>query len=238
MIRDTAHAGLCSANVLLEELEQQLAACIAAYLGSLAEVEKVRAEEFLERAQAAASDSWARTSGFRDGSWPVIPRPHPEGGLQAATEDDSPTTQGEGGAAARRGQTTAIHLQKELFSLQDRSRLRQLEATLEIQGNWPQLERVRELQHKEVSHKWISHLDTRNGAVLAAADFVLNVQKRLGACMHASGLSCRLCGRHLDPQVEHSETCSVAEATKGHYACVRALDNGFRLADSRSLHHH
>ena len=31
--------------------------------------------------------------------------------------------------------------------------------------------------------------------------------------------------------VEHSETCSVAEATNGHYACVRALVSGLKLAD-------
>ena len=70
-----------------------------------------------------------------------------------------------------------------------------------------------------------------NGSVLAAADFVINVQKRLGAVSHASAMACRLCGAQLDPQLEHSELCSVAEATKGHYACVRALVNGLKLAD-------
>ena len=44
-------------------------------------------------------------------------------------------------------------------------------------------------------------------------------------------MTCRLCGVQLDPQVEHSEVCSVAEATKGHYACVRSIVNGLRLAD-------
>jgi hypothetical protein len=44
-----------------------------------------------------------------------------------------------------------------------------------------------------------------------------------------------LCGVELAPQVEHSETCSVAEATRGHYACVRAVVNGLKLADQRSL---
>ena len=83
----------------------------------------------------------------------------------------------------------------------------------------------------EVSYRWLSHLDPINGAVLAAADFVINVQKRLDAASHASALFCRLCGTQLDPQVEHSETCSVAEATKGHYACVRALVSGLKLAD-------
>ena len=91
------------------------------------------------------------------------------------------------------------------------------------------------MQHADVSHKWINHLDTRSGGVLAAADFVINIQKRLGAVSLASAVTCRLCGVELAPQLEHSETCSVAEATRGHYACVRAVVNGLKLADQRSL---
>ena len=42
---------------------------------------------------------------------------------------------------------------------------------------------------------------------------------------------CRLCGSFLDSQLEHGETCSTAEATRGHYACVHAVLGGLRLAD-------
>ena len=35
----------------------------------------------------------------------------------------------------------------------------------------------------------------------------------------------------LDPQLEHGETCSTAEATRGHYACVHAALGGLKLAD-------
>ena len=69
------------------------------------------------------------------------------------------------------------------------------------------------------------------GGVLTAIDFVANVQKRLGNRMYNGEAACRICGAHLDPQLEHSETCSTAEATRGHYACVSAVVNGFRLAD-------
>ena len=90
---------------------------------------------------------------------------------------------------------------------------------------------MRELRHPDVSHKWVGHLDTRTGSVLAPADYVINIQKRLGAVPIARVLSCRLCGVEMDPQLEHSETCCTAEATRGHYACVRALVSGLKLAD-------
>ena len=69
------------------------------------------------------------------------------------------------------------------------------------------------------------------GGVLTGTDFVINIQKRMGNRVHDGDAACRLCGSHLDPQLEHSETCSTAEATRGHYACVRALVDGLRLAD-------
>jgi hypothetical protein len=43
---------------------------------------------------------------------------------------------------------------------------------------------------------------------------------------------CRLCQAYLDPQMEHCETCSIGEATRGHYACVRAVVAGLRAADA------
>jgi hypothetical protein len=128
--------------------------------------------------------------------------------------------------------TTVAHLQRECAKLQDCTRLRSLEATLRQQGNWAQLGRLKELRHPEVSRKWLWHLNPREGAVLTEADYVVNIQKRLGAWILPGAVPCRLCGEPLDPQLEHSEVCALAEATKGHYACVRALVGGFRLADS------
>jgi hypothetical protein len=103
--------------------------------------------------------------------------------------------------------------------------------TLQRQGAWAQKDRVTELRHKDVSHKWLLHLDAKAGSVLAAPDFVANVQKRIGRRIHTGLAPCRLCGGHLDPQLEHCETCSTAEAPRGHYACVRALVEELRLAD-------
>ena len=61
------------------------------------------------------------------------------------------------------------------------------------------------------------------------------MQKRIGARVVDRGDDvplCRLCEAPLDPQAEHCETCAAAEATRGHYACVRAFMDGLRPADS------
>ena len=49
--------------------------------------------------------------------------------------------------------------------------------------------------------------------------------------MYNGEAPCRLCGAYLDTHLEHSETCSTAEATRGHYAVVRAVVDGLKLAD-------
>ena len=138
----------------------------------------MHAEDFLRRAHAGAEATWSRIVGGSGNPSPVIPRVLFEGTAQTMGEDGQEDGV-EISPAGRRVRTTGVHLQKELSSLRDRTRSRELETTLELQGNWPQLDRVRELQHLEVSHRWLSHLDTRNGSVLAAADFVINVQKRV-----------------------------------------------------------
>ena len=47
---------------------------------------------------------------------------------------------------------------------------------------------------------------------------------------------CRLCGSFLGPQLEHGETCSTTEATRGHYACVHAVVCGLGITtESRRL---
>ena len=121
-------------------------------------------------------------------------------------------------------------MQGQLCKIWDCTQLRRLEATLRRKCEWSQLRRLKELRHKDVSHKWLWHLDSRSGSVLSQRDYVANVQRRLGARKYASGAQCRICGTVLDPYLEHSETCAIAEATKGHYACVRSLVEGFRLA--------
>ena len=76
---------------------------------------------------------------------------------------------------------------------------------------------MEDLCHTRVSHKWQNHLDARAKKTR---------QPRLNGFVH-----CRLCGLFLDSQVEHGETCSTAEATRGHCACVHAVSGGVKLAD-------
>ena len=75
-------------------------------------------------------------------------------------------------------------------------------------------------------------LNPLEGSVMAEADYIAGVQKRLGANILDIDCTCRVCGRHLDACVSHSETCAIGEATRGHYAVVRAVVDGLKLADS------
>ena len=74
--------------------------------------------------------------------------------------------------------------------------------------------------------------DACAGSVLTTHDYIANVQKRLGKRAWTGFGECRLCGSFLDPQLEHGEICSPAEATRGHHACVRAVVCGLKLADT------
>ena len=43
-------------------------------------------------------------------------------------------------------------------------------------------------------------------------------QKMRQQRVRVGGGQCRYCGSFLDPQLVHAETCSTAEATRGHFA--------------------
>ena len=55
----------------------------------------------------------------------------------------------------------------------------------------------------------------------------------MGVLSEKEGLG-RLRGAFLDPQLEDSETCSAAEATRGHHACVNALLGGLKSGDPKT----
>ena len=223
MIQTCVVAGLLPAASLERRLSAVVDAAETAYLASLDEVERVKAEDFLRRAKAAAEVAWGRIVHGTVGSEPAAPRIARDIGEGA---DDEVTE--ERGRARR---INALQLQRELSILVDRTKVRRLIDTLRSQGAWSQVDRLAELRHKDVSHKWLRHLDAKSGSVLSAIDFVPNVQKRLGNRVSTCAVTCRLCGTLVDAHLEHSETCSTAEATRGHYACVHAMVEGLRLAD-------
>ena len=80
------------------------------------------------------------------------------------------------------------------------------------------------LCHSQVSHKWLYHLDACAGSVQAPHGYSTNVQ--IGNRVLGGG-QCRCCDSCLDPQLEHAETCSNAEATK----------EALRVRSRRSLRH-
>ena len=233
-----SHAGLLSPGQLEALLEAKTRRIEQAYLAELDEVDRVRAEEFLRKARAAAEESWAQQSRGAPGSG-VNSAPVAEA-LYVGDGEDVPTSDARASAAeasedeaqgAPRRRMSAPHAQKELARLLDCTRLRALEAALRQQCNWPQLEALKDYRHKAVSNRWLWHLDARRGSVLAPCDYIANVQLRLGATILQSEAACRLCGEQLDLQAVHSECCDTAGATRGHYAVVRAMLEGFRLAD-------
>ena len=69
------------------------------------------------------------------------------------------------------------------------------------------------------------------GKCLAPHEYITNVQKGLDNRTWAGFGQCRLCGFFLDPPLEHAETCSNAEATREHCACVHAVVCGTKQAD-------
>ena len=231
------HAGLLREGQVERHMEGKVRAAEQTYMQQLEEREKIKAGEFLRKARQAAAEQWSSMVNGRGSG--AIRAPEAD-----ATYNNDVGGEGSAGSAgverradedphdlenARR--LTLPHLQKELSKLHDCTRLRRLEATLARQCNWPQLARLEDLRHPEVSHKWIWHLDACRGSVLAQCDYVAAVQKRLGANIYEGETVCRLCGTQLDPQLEHSECCATAEATRGHYACVRVVVNGLKLAD-------
>ena len=83
-----------------------------------------------------------------------------------------------------------------------------------------QVTRIEDLCHTHVFHKWLYHLGACAGSVLTPHNYVTNVQKRLGNRAWTGFGERRMCGSFLDPQLEHQETCSTAEATRGAHACT------------------
>ena len=89
-----------------------------------------------------------------------------------------------------------------------------------------------DLCHTRVSHKWLYHLDACAGKCSdAARQHHQRAEQTWQQAWTAFG-QCRLGGSFLDPQLELRETCSTAEATRGHHACVHAVLGGLKPADA------
>ena len=134
-------------------------------------------------------------------------------------------------SAPQKSRRSATQLQVQLSQLTDRTRLRRLKSSPLQRCLAAGYEDRRLVCRTHVSHKWLHHLDACAGSVLTPHDYITNAQQRLGNGVWVGGGQCRCCGSFLDPQLEHAETCSTAEETRGHYACVHAVVGGLKFAD-------
>jgi len=64
----------------------------------------------------------------------------------------------------------APQFQRELSGLLDLTKARRLDITLQQQGVWPQLDRSHELRDKNVSHKWLTHLDVKTRTTCSTSE--------------------------------------------------------------------
>ena len=233
MAKDATTAGLLPEGLLETRLAAQIDAVRSLYLGELDVIEQVKAEDYLIKAAHSAEQSWAAlVAGGRTSI--AAPRADAEYTRQGDVRAGAQNGTADGGDAhpESAGRSVVIsHVQGQLARLQDCTKLRKLEETLRSQCKWSQLNRLKEMRHKETCHQWLWHLDPLQGSVMAEADYVAGVQKRLGAKILGYECTCRLCGKHLDPCVDHSEVCAIGEATRGHYAVVNAVVDGMRIAD-------
>jgi hypothetical protein len=231
MIGDATKAGLVTPGLLEARLDAKVTELRTALLQQLDDVESIKAQDFLTKSERAAVDSWtALTTGRRAAS--SIPR----AAVSYASAGDIATTavgeDADGDSPQGGGKMNSMHVQRELSRLVDCTRLRALEESLRSRCRWSQLKRLKELRDKEVSNMWLWHIDPLQGSVMTETDFVFNVQRRLGAKLLTEECTCRQCGKIIDIYAEHCEVCAIGEATKGHYAVVRAVVDGLKLADS------
>ena len=188
------------------------------------------AKLFVQKAAQAPDEVWQRTIGRLHG--PGVTNPTiaslelPSSASQDEDSDDMDFP------VPRKSRLSAPQLQAQLSRLTDRSRLRRLKVSLLSKGAWQQVTRIEDLCHAQVSQKWLYHLDACAGSVLTPNDNITYVLKRLGNRVWVGWQTVPLLPF---PSWTHSwniaETCSNADATRGHNACVHAVVCGMELAD-------
>ena len=85
------------------------------------------------------------------------------------------------------------------------------------------MDRLAELRHPQVDHRWVYHIDPSEGTVLPPDVYQDALRHRFGCQFQPEAAKCQCCNRMLDVQCIHAGCCATAEATRGHYAVARAL---------------
>eukprot|EP00973_Karenia_brevis_P083203 11537709-Karenia_brevis.AAC.1 len=221
-------AGLIPARLLIERHEARVEVITRAFMDQLSQADAAKASEFLQRAQERSQERWCMQLAGSFENEAAAPRveadPAQNGGEGDDFEADLQRAQNDGREGEARldagelgARLATPHVQRELSMLLDRTLMRQLLADLEAQGQWPQIRRIKGLMNRNTSHDWLWKVNHAEGSVLAQEDFIINLQKRLGAVMIEAEVCCRKCGACLDAELWHCETCAPAAATRGHY---------------------
>ena len=228
MIRNAVRAALLPEQMLEARLSEVIETPTSTYLSTLDSDAQATAKLYVQNAAQAADEAWQQTFAGLQGLGVANPTmsdlEHP---TSASQDEDSDVDF----SATPKSRHSAPQLQAQLSRPTDRTRLRRLKNALLSRGAWQQVTRIEDLCHAQVSHEWLYHVDAFAGSVLTPYDYITDVQKRLGNRIWVGGGQCRCYSSFLDPQLEHAETCSKAEATRGHHACDRAVVCGMKLAD-------
>eukprot|EP00973_Karenia_brevis_P090516 12402961-Karenia_brevis.AAC.1 len=243
MAKDCERAGLLPEGAVQRLVDRQLRDMVIKFEQTLDSHEKHKVAALLDKAAAAAESAWQKIFTGDVAATAQAPVVELNAGVdclsaQLSPLDDEAVEQLRSiepdvtGVAPSPSPLSSAHLQRELSILLDSTSARRLQQRLQEGCRWEQHRRLKELSCKSQSHKWLWLINPRDGAVMSEEDYIINIQKRLGAKILETETVCRQCGQLLDPEMNHCECCAQAESTKGHYAVVRALVEGLRLADS------
>ena len=250
-------SGLISYSTFMADFDGITEDCVASLERSLDNEERSQVRKLVEEASACYEQGWINTkNGNRTPSSEVsftaswTPLRHISNhntsvslinsinpstdSIERSNEDASQEDPDVQDAAATQSSNSTMHLQKQLSLLLDNTELRRLVAKLFEAQDWPRVRQLQHLRSKGVSHAWLWHVCTSDGAVMNAQAYVLAVRKRLGCQLLAEPVQCHLCGKLMDTRLYHAECCAVGEATIGHYKVCRKLYDGVVLADSRA----
>ena len=235
--KDLAAAGLITEGLLLQQIDDNIAAASQALRASLDGSESAQIPELLSAAAPRAEEVWtASIVGSvpeADVTTPMVrwdPLALDEAGAPAPYQQSGLDTDLLPAPQVRRA-INVSHLQKCFSMLMDNTRLRTHLVELSNQDRHTDMRRLQELRHKDVDHSWTDLINPRTGSVLLQDEYITAVQHRLGCSFFTEATRCHLCGEVLDKQAAHASCCARAEATRGHYAVVNVLMNVIRVAD-------
>ena len=209
MMRDV-EAGLLWEEPLVTRLAAVVEAATTTCLEALDDEDEATAELYIQKVAQAAHEAWQQSAEGHNG--PIVTNPtvlEIEHSSSASQDDDDGDS--EYASVPHKSRLSAPQHQAQLSRLCDRTWLRRQKTTLYFKGAWQQVTRIEDLCHMHDSHKCAKETPQQSVDGIRSMPLMWITI--------------------LDHQLEHGETCSTAEATRGHCACVHAVLGGLKLAD-------